>query len=417
MSIFDNMNDKPKILIVDDDKSILTSFLILFRHHNFEPTIESDPKKIKVLLTENKFEAVVLDMNFRKGHNEGKEGIFWLEAIRRIQPNLDVVLITAYGDVDLAVEAVKKGAADFILKPWNNEMLIQKIRSVIELKRNANKGVEEKFVSKLQGISEASKQVISLVKKVSESPVSVLITGETGVGKKLVSNEIYQSYIGRKGTPERLDFDKDISMKEIDAKLSDQNLNTIVLSNIDKISPAIQIILNDIFENRKEMKIISICNHISLLSSFDASLLQKLSLIQLEVQPLRTRKEDVKELATYFLNEFSQRYGRKAISFSIESINKLNKHSWPGNVKELKHCIERAIILSEEKIISDDLIKIDTHANSSSINLSGTLNLSELERETIIKAIEECQGNITKASKKLGITRTALYRRMEKYDI
>ena len=412
------MNNKPKILIVDDDKSILTSLLILFRHHEFNPTIESDPKKIKTLLASNIFEAVVLDMNFRKGHNEGKEGIFWLETIRRIQPKLSVVLITAYGDVDLAVEAVKRGAADFILKPWDNENLVGKVKSVIELKNKSKNVGTEKYISKLKGTSDASKEVSSLVGKVSESAVPVFITGEDGVGKSLVANEIHQLYIERKGKPDLLDFTREVSPEQIEDVFKKNALKTVVLNHIELMDPSAQSKVAEWLERKKELKTIATCNSVTLLDSFDRDLLQRLNLIQIDIKPLRDRKEDIKVLANYFLNEFSSKYGRKARDFSSEAISKLNKFLWKGNVKELKHCIERAIILSEQEIIGDDLIRIDNNnASTSSVNFSGTLNLSELEKETIIKAIEECDGNITKASKKLGITRTALYRRMEKYDI
>ena len=411
------MNNKPEILIVDDDKSVLTSLLILFRHHGFEPTIESDPQKIKSLLSSHKFEAVVLDMNFRRGHNEGKEGIFWLDTIKNIQPDQNVILITAYGDIDLAVEAVKKGAADFILKPWDNEALIAKVKSVIESKNKAKTPEREEYTSILIGKSEASKEVQSLVRKVSESSVSVMITGENGVGKMLVAREIHYLYTVKATKPVVIDFTKEIEEETVLKTIKEYKGKTLVLNHIELMTNQMQENIYRLVNEFKELKVISTCGQLNDLNDFHEELKQKLNLIHIGIRPLRDRKEDIKPLSIHFLKTFAEKYDRKASEITAEALNKLHKHSWLGNIKELKHCLERAVILSEEASIDNDLIKLDNNIATTVVNSSGTLNLSEIEKETIIKAIEGCNGNITKASKKLGITRTALYRRMEKYDI
>ena len=411
------MNSVPKILIVDDDKSVLTSLLILFRHNGFEPTIENDPYKIKALLSKEDFDAVILDMNFRRGHNEGKEGIFWLDTIKALKPDLHTILFTAYGDVDLAVEAVKKGASDFILKPWNNDSLINKVKSIVKDRSVKINAGNKTFSSQLIGRSNAIQELKSLVQKVSESSVSVLVTGEVGVGKKMIAQEIHKVFSNSNEKAKIFDFTIDVEWELLEMELTSLKTNTLVLNHIELMSEEIQKSLYLELEGKKSLKVISICNHVGLLDTFNQEFLQRLNLIKVDIVPLRHRKEDIKELTTYFLKEFSTKYGRIANILSIDAINKLNKYNWPGNVKELEHTIERAVILSEKEVIEQDLIKFDHIDTNSNFNTSGSLNLSELERETIIKAIEGCDGNITKASKKLGITRTALYRRMEKYDI
>lgn len=406
--------ETPKLLIVDDDKSVLTSLLILFRHHGFEPIIESDPQKIHTLLKSHHVEAVVLDMNFRRGYNEGKEGIYWLDTIKQIQPDLHVILITAYGEIDLAVEAVKRGATDFILKPWDNDTLVSKVQKAVDAKKQPK--ATRPFVSRIVGVSEATLEVKSLIRKVAESPVSVLITGERGSGKELVSREIHSLYEQGKAAFHRIDC-ATISSSDLWSKLSDSTAQVIVFRNLDMLPLDLEMSFLQLLETRKGIKFITLMEDKNMLKEVNKEISAFLSLIEIHIEPLRSRKKDIAPLVDYFMGEFAERYERHCVTLSEDAEAKVMRHQWPGNVAELSHCIERAVILSDSDTIAVDLIKIDSDQEIKKTVSSGTLNLSELEKEAILKAIEDSNGNITKASEKLGITRTALYRRMEKYDI
>ena len=392
-----------KILIVDDDKSVLASLLILFKHNGFEPTIESEPKKIPDLIKQNDFSAVILDMNFRRGFNDGKEGLSWLSSIKRYDKNISVILFTAYGDIDLAVEAVQKGASDFILKPWNNNELISKVKTVIEKKKKAEKSTIQ---LKLVGESGNFREAITIADKVSNSPVSVIIHGEKGVGKSVLAKYIQTKYNSSV-----------IEVDLINESISDLNIannKTVILKNIESLAAEDIKNLKSLFEDNPNAKFISTYN--SSIENRHKKDIFGVFLIDIGLENLNQRSEDVKILSNHFLDEFSDKYQRKAKRFSDEAIKLILNHNWTENVKELQHVVERAVLLSDTEEIQTDELKFSTFDNKSKSAIN-TLNLSDLEKEAILRAIDEAEGNITKASKKLGITRTALYRRMEKYDL
>lgn len=404
--------EKDKILIVDDDKSVLASLLILFRHHNFDPIIESEPKKILNIIKENDIQAIILDMNFRRGYNEGKEGLHWLESIKNSYPFLNIILITAYGDIDLAVEAVKKGASDFILKPWNNDDLVSKVKKIIKSKKQ-KEIQKEVFIFKkdIIGESDSINEIKLIADKVSSSPVSILIQGEQGVGKTLLAEYISFNY-SKNQIPTVIDVSKEMVITDKVAS------DVIILNNLESIEDGFNQSLTNFIKQNSNKKIISIIENINDLTNIlTDDIIKDLSLIEINIPPLRRRVKDVKPLVFFFLKLYSEKYNRIVKDIDSEALKMLLEHSWYGNVKELDHVIERAVILSDAETITTEELKFDNIEKSSSVNANTTLNLLELEKDAIVKAIEECNGNITKAAKILGITRTALYRRMEKHEL
>lgn len=460
-SNFDKKMPKGNILIVDDNKSVLSALEILLSGEFDQVTCLSNPNLITTELRKNQYHLVLLDMNFKAGVNTGNEGIFWLNQIKESHPEISVVLITAYGDVELAVKALKSGATDFILKPWDNTKLLATIRSAIqlsmsreevkqlrqkekELKKVINR--DEKFII---GSSPELMQVLKIVRKVAKTDTNVLITGENGTGKELIAREIHR-LSGRKdemlvgvdmGAVSESLFESELfghvkgaftdARENRPGKFEVANKGTLFLDEIGNLSFHLQAKLLAAIQNRVITRIGSnqpipvdirlICatnkNLPELVEKglFREDLLYRINTIQVEVPPVRDRGNDILVLADFFLKKYAYKYDKPTLRLNNQAQEKLLKYYWPGNIRELEHSIEKAVILSENNILkADDFflrpvtgIKTETD----------TLKLEEMEKRMIILALEKNPGNVTAAAEQLGITRQTLYNKMKKFKI
>jgi len=449
-----------KILIVDDNKSALSALNLLLQFE-FETVVTiSNPNQIISELRNNDFDVVLLDMNFSAGINTGNEGIFWLCEIRKISPTSEVVMITAYGDVELAVKALKNGAADFILKPWENEKLIATLKSAYKLRRSSLEVDELKSKERnlkkemnadqrqLIGSSPKMMKVMQLINKVAKTDANVLISGENGTGKELVAREIHHKSdrysellvsIDMGAIPETL-FESELfghkkgaftdAREDRTGKFQLAHQGTLFLDEIGNLPFPLQAKLLAALENRTivpvgsnkhvaiDVRLISAtnCDLDDLVNKqqFRQDLLYRLNTIRIEIPPLRERGEDVEMLASFFLKRFEKKYHKSQLRLSSEAIKKLSKYHWPGNVRELQHSVEKAVILSESSIINADDFNFRT---STSQRENQAFTLDEMEKQMIEIAIDKNNGNLTFVANQLGISRQTLYNKIKRYDL
>ncbi|MDO9580514.1 MAG: sigma-54 dependent transcriptional regulator [Bacteroidales bacterium] len=452
--------DKGNILVVDDNKSILSALEILLMPEFNEVTLISNPNLIPAELRKTDYNLVILDMNFHAGVNTGNEGIYWMERIKETHPDVSVVMITAYGDINLAVRALKSGAADFVLKPWDNEKLLATLKLAIQLNlskkevkqlKERETGLKKEFNRDQRHIIGSSPQlinVLNLVRKVAKTDANILITGENGTGKELIAQEIHR-LSGRSGevliTVDMGSITETLFESELfghikgaftDAhegrpgKFEIANKGTLFLDEIGNLSFHLQAKLLSAIENREISRVGSnqmipvdirlICATNRNLESmvmnglFREDLLYRINTIQVELPPLRERGNDITVLAEFFLRKYSSRYNKPNLKITQQSHEKLLKYSWPGNIRELQNTIEKAVILSETDIIKPDDIYLrstNTISNSESVT-----TIEEMEMMMIQQALEKNNGNFSAAAEQLGITRQTLYNRLKKHD-
>lgn len=449
-----NIRDS-KILVIDDDKDVLTAINLLLKKEVKEVITDKNPENILSHINKNDIDLVLLDMNFNASINTGNEGIYWLNKIKEIKKNLPVIMITAYGDIDLAIRSLKEGACDFIVKPWNNQKLLDVIMDVLCKKDAKEKGIANKSFteSNLIGVSDEWQTILQKVNKVSVTDANILILGENGTGKDLIANAIHQKSLRNKESFIKVDvgalteslFESELfghkkgaftdAKEDRSGRIEQADKGTLFLDEIGNISLHQQTKLLSVLQNRQIIQIGSnlpkdvdlrlICaTNVSLKelaneSKFRKDLIYRINTVEIIIPPLRTRKADVQPLVKYFVKFYSDKYFKPSIELSDKAIKKLESYNFPGNVRELQYIIERAIIMSDNEILDDNDIvfsPIESDTNSDSVLISET-KLSTIEKQTILRVIENNNGNITKAAKELGITRTALYRRLSKYEI
>ncbi len=449
-----------KILIVDDNKSVLSA-LKLFLQGEFEmvETIAS-PNLIMATLGKNDFDLVLLDMNFSTGINTGNEGLFWLGEIKKETPTTEVVMITAYGDIELAVKALKLGAADFIVKPWENVKLLATLKSTLKLRRS-NIKVEElrqreqSLKSELNqeqrpivGSSPGMLQMMQMISKVARTDANVLITGENGTGKELVAREIHRKSdrhgellvtVDMGAIPETL-FESELfghkkgsftdAHEDRIGKFQLAQKGSLFLDEIGNLPLSLQSKLLTTLQNRTIMPVGSnqtvaidirlICatncdlEQFIVEQKFREDLLYRINTICIEVPPLRERGQDIELLATFFLKCFEKKYRKPALKISTQAMNKLMKYAWPGNVRELQHTIEKAVILSDSLTLkAEDFI---FKAAGRVVN-SPLLTFEEMEKQMIEAAFEKHNGKHNAVANQLGISRQTLYNKMKRYDL
>jgi DNA-binding NtrC family response regulator len=449
-----------KILIVDDNKSVLSA-LKLFLQGEFElvETIAS-PNLIMSALGKNDFDLVLLDMNFSTGINTGNEGLFWLDEIKKETPTTEVVMITAYGDIELAVKALKQGAADFIVKPWENVKLLATLKSTLKLRRS-NIKVEElrqreqRLKSELHqeqrpivGSSPGILQMMQVISKVARTDANVLITGENGTGKELVAREIHRKSdrcgellvtADMGAIPETLFESEFFGHKKgsfTDAhedrigKFQLAHKGSLFLDEIGNLPLSLQSKLLTTLQNRTIMPVGSnqpvtidirlICATNCDLGQFIAEqkfredLLYRINTICIEVPPLRERGQDIELLATFFLKCFEKKYRKPTLKLSTPAMHKLMKYAWPGNVRELQHTIEKAVILSDSPTLkADDFVFKATGR----VAQSTLQTFEEMEKQMIEAALEKHNGKHNAVANQLGISRQTLYNKMKRYDL
>ncbi len=451
------------ILIVDDDEDILTAGRLLLRREFGEVTTCSDPQFVPELLGKHDFDAVLLDMNFGPGESTGRQGLEWLDNMLEIDPQLVVVMITAHGSLNTAVDAMKRGAIDFIAKPWQNEKVIATVSAAIELRasrretqalRKTNQLLTEQ--SAPQDIIYASsemQQVLNIVEKAGPTDANVLILGENGTGKELIARELHR----RSQRADRVFLSVDLgSVSEqlfeselfghvkgafTDAhddrlgRFQAANGGTLFLDEIGNLPLHLQAKLLRALEQRLvtpvgsdsaeevDVRIIAATNIApSVLRDgdyFRQDLLFRLNTVELTVPPLRDRRDDILPVAEHYLGIYSRKYGSAAKVFSQSAERALIEYDWPGNVRALRHAVERAAIMATAESIEPADLQLDYSAPAASdVSVAPTiLNLDHLEKDTIQKALRKHGFNISRTAKELGLTRASLYRRMEKHDL
>lgn len=444
------------ILIIDDDVDVLHSARMFLKQYFERIDTQEDPTKINALVSQNHYHAVLLDMNFRRGEHDGREGLYWLERIRTIDPDTAVILITAYGDIELAVEAMRLGAANFVLKPWKNRKLLESVESALSRSRTRPKKEvsPEKNIPEMIGQSSAILQVFQLIDKVAATDANVLILGENGTGKDLVAQALHQKSARSSQPFVRVDvgaltptlFESELfghvkgaytdAYQDKAGKLEQASGGTLFLDEIGNIPLPQQAKLLTVLQNRKVSRIGSnqeIALDIRLICAtnlpvydrivdhptsqegvFRQDLLYRINTVEIRVPSLRNRSEDIPLLATYFLDQYAEKYSKPKPALSESALRSLKQYDWPGNVRELQHAVERAVILSDQPELQPEDFRLGTVA-ASSVDSPKTLN--ENERNFIKQALDRHQGNITQTAKELGITRTALYRRLEKFGL
>jgi len=451
-------NQKGNILIVDDNKSILSTLEILLSPIFQTVTSISNPNQIPAELRKLDYNLVILDMNFQAGVNTGNEGIFWLGKIKESNPDVSVVMITAYGDIDTAVKALKAGASDFILKPWDNEKLVATLKLAIQLnfsKNEVNKLRERETELKKEfnrdqkyiiGSSPQLLKVLSIVRKVAKTDANVLITGENGTGKELIAQEIHRLSTRSKEVLVTVDmgsltetlFESELfghmkgsftdARENRQGKFEIAGKGTLFLDEIGNLSYHLQSKLLSALENRQITRIGSnqpipidirlVCatnqNPEQMVKAglFREDLLYRINTIHIELPPLRERGNDILLLADFFLKKYTFKYNKRDIKINQHAQEKLLKYSWPGNIRELQHTIEKAVILSESNVLNAEDLYLKSSPQTS--RNSPVRTLEEMEKQMIQSAIDENNGNLTAAAEQLGVTRQTLYNRIKK---
>ncbi|WP_300675413.1 sigma-54 dependent transcriptional regulator [Soonwooa sp.] len=438
------------ILIVDDDEDILFSARVWLKKFFTNVIGISVPQKILSTINEHEIDAILLDMNFRRGFEDGKEGLYWLSEIKEINPNIPVILMTAYGEVELAVEALKKGAADFILKPWNNEKLYASVNLAVDISR------KNKKLSQWENLQESSQNyrlesqspkmisVMNTLQKVAKTDANILLLGENGTGKFVMADYIHQ-HSERKNEPfvhidlgsisENL-FEAELfgyakgaftdAKNDKAGKIENADGGTVFLDEIGNLSLPLQQKLLTLIQTKKLSRIgetkerfpnvrFIFATNAELKKlveegNFREDLYFRINTVEVNLPPLRERKEDIPSLAAFFLNKFEKKYNKE--NLEIENMETLLNYAFRGNIRELEHSIEREIILSDSNKIQ---LKFDSTKPENETLLS--LNLEEMEEKLIKNALKKYQGNISAAADALGLSRAALYRRMEKFGL
>lgn len=451
------------ILIVDDDTDVLLAAKLFLKQHYQSVQVEKNPDLIPVLLKNNNFDVILLDMNFSKDVSSGKEGFYWLDKILKMDPQAVVVFITAFGDVDKAVLAIKEGATDFVLKPWQNEKLLATVSTAMKL-RHTRREVDHLRVQKQQlcedinqpfkniiGKSKAIQDVFNTIQKVAKTDANALILGENGTGKELIARAVHRQSARSEevfisvdmGAISETLFESElfghVKGAFTDAKESRPGRfevasgGTLFLDEIGNLPLSLQAKLLTVLENREvtrvgsnkpisvDIRLICATNQpiyqMSQEGSFRDDLLYRINTVEIQLPALRDRKDDIPLLAEHFTSIYTKKYNRDLKGISAPAIKKLQSFHWPGNIRELQHAIERAIILGEsDRIQADDFIFTSAKDFEDDLILDN-YNLETVEKIVIQKTLKKFNGNVSRASNELGLTRAALYRRLEKYGI
>jgi DNA-binding NtrC family response regulator len=444
-----------KILVLDDDKDVLTAIGLLLKKEVKEVVVEKNPENLLNLLRKQAFDLILLDMNFNASINTGNEGLYWLRRIKETKPATAVIMITAYADIDLAIRCLKEGANDFIVKPWNNQKLLDSIEEVLRKKDGESlPAVESNYDGYgLLGESEAMTNVFSKIDKVAPTDANILILGENGTGKDLIAAAIHQRSLRAAKPFVKVDvgaltetlFESELfghrkgaftdAREDRPGRFEMAHTGTLFLDEIGNINLQQQAKLLTVIQNRKVTRLGSnapvsvdirlICatnmplSELANEARFRKDLIYRINTVEIIVPPLRARSGDIDLLSKHFLKFYGEKYFKPEIRLSEKALQKLKDYHFPGNVRELQYIIERAVIMADSDVLQPaDLIfsPIESSGRAMSDKESET-KLSTIEKQTILRVIEKNNGNITKAARELGITRTALYRRLSKYEI
>lgn len=454
--------NKGKILIVDDNEELLIAFkFFLSKHFDKIDTIKN-PNLIPEFLRKETYDIVLLDMNFSAGVNTGNEGIYWMKQILEKDPNASVVLITAYADVELAVNAMKEGAADFIQKSWDENKILSTILSAYNLRlsklkienlEQKQKHLSEKIDSKFNhviGTSPAMNNVFQIIEKVAKTDANVLILGENGTGKEVIAREIHRKSNRANEVFVNVDigalqenlFESELfghtkgsftdAKEDRAGRFEIASGGTLFLDEIGNLPLSLQSKLLTAIQNKEiyrvgsnkstpvDIRLICATNkkpeEMVENNTFREDLLYRINTIKIDLPSLRERNEDIIALAEFFLKQYSEKYNKQYLKFNSTTLTKLKEYSWPGNVRELQHTMEKAVILCDSNTVLSSHCWSDGEQNKMN-TIAKSLNLDENEKVLIEKAIQKFKGNISSAAKELGINRSTLYKKMEKYGI
>jgi DNA-binding NtrC family response regulator len=451
-----------KILIVDDNMQILNALQLLLKPEFKEITLIRNPNQLTSLLSAQNFDIILLDMNFRSGDNSGNEGFYWLAEILKKDPFAMVIMITAYGEIDLAVRAIKEGATDFIAKPWDAEKLIVTLKNALNFKKSKTEVRKLKIRQQqlnedlnkqnllFRGASKIMEEVYKTVDKVAQTDANVLILGENGTGKEVIAREIHRKskrsgeiflsvdmgslsdslfesemfgHVKGSFTDAREDRTGRFESASGGTLFLDE-IGNLSLSSQGKLLSAVQNLeitrLGDIRPIHVDIRLITATNkdpeELIRQGLFREDLLFRINTIQITMPPLRERKEDIPGLADFFLEKYANKYGKPAVKLSQSSYNSLVNNFWSGNIRELSHTVEKAVILCESPFIKpEDLYLKEKQVARNIVNTAQSLR--DFEKEAIVKILKSSAGNISTAARMLGISRTTLYAKMREYGV
>ena len=452
-----------KILVVDDNEDILSAARLLIKQHVALVHTEKNPDRIPALMKDETYDVILLDMNFAKGATGGEEGFAWLGRILAADPLAIVILITAYGDVGMAVRAIKEGATDFILKPWQNEKLLATLAAALNLRaslletqslrqrqRHLSADLDRPYRDFL-GTSAAMKEVFAAIDKVARTDASILILGENGTGKELAAREIHRRshrhreiFVGvdMSAIPETL-FESELfghvkgaftdAREDRAGRFETASGGTLFLDEIGNLSLPLQAKILTVLENRQLFRVGSgrpvaidvrlICatnrpiHQMVAQNRFRQDLLYRINTIEVRLPSLRERREDIPLLVEHFLAAYCRKYARPLKTAGPAALLKLERYEWPGNVRELQHAVERAVIMSDAAVLQpDDFLFSSAESPAGDASPAGT-SLENMERRFVDRILSKHGGNVSKAARELGISRAALYRRLEKHGL
>ena len=453
-----------KILIVDDDQDVLLAAKLFLKQHFTIIHTEKDPENLPTLLKAENYDLILLDMNFSKDATSGKEGFHWLNVILDIDPAAVVIFITGYGDIELAVQGIKEGATNFLLKPWENKKLLATMTANLKV-RESKKELEElrsrqkvfiadqnQSSNQIIGQSVVMQQLLQSADKVAKTDANVLILGDNGTGKELVAKAIHNASQKKDEVFVSVDlgaiseslFESELfgfkkgaftdAKEDRAGRFEAANKGTIFLDEIGNLSLSLQSKLLSVLQNRKvvrlgtnkeidiDIRLICATNmplyQMVKENKFRQDLLYRINTVEVKVPPLSERLEDIPELVEHFLKIYCKKYNMPLKRVSQTTFKRLEKHNWPGNIRELQHSVERAVIMSESHVLEPNDFFLSQMDDDKSAHVAGiTTNLEETEKILIRKVIDKHGGNISKAAKELGLTRASLYRRIEKYGL
>ncbi len=452
-----------KILVVDDDEDVLEAARLFLKQHVELVHTEKEPQKIPNLIKNISYDVILLDMNFTRDVTSGHEGFYWLNKIFELNSSAVVILITAFGDVNLAVRAIKEGATDFILKPWQNEKLLATLSSALNLRRSrleiaSLKLQQKQLIADMNqpfhefiGVSSSMQKVFDTIQKVSKTDANVLILGENGTGKELVARALYRNSTRSEEVFISVDmgaitetlFESELfghekgaftdAKKDRIGRFEVASGGTLFLDEIGNLPMSLQSKILRVLESRQVIRLGSnkprpidirlICatnmpiDDMVSRNEFRQDLLYRVNTVEIHLPPLREREEDIPLLTDYFLNIYCNKYKKTGEKVSAAAQKKLVAYHWPGNVRELQHAIERTVILSDSLVLQPEDFFFSIPVKESKDLAFDNYNLEEVEKTVILRVVDRYKGNISQAAKELGLTRASLYRRMEKYGI
>jgi len=445
------------ILVIDDDPDVLTAVRLLLKTESKEVITEKNPENLRSHLPKNHFDVILLDMNFNSSINTGNEGLFWLKEIKKINPDVCVIMITAYGDIDLAVRSLKEGASDFVVKPWHNEKLVETIKEILQKKENKNNASPARHKDsiigrELLGESPVMQEIFYKIEKIAPTDANILILGENGTGKDLVAKAIHQQSLRAARPYVKVDvgalteslFESELfghkkgaftdAREDRVGRFESANQGTLFLDEIGNISLQQQAKLLSALQNRQitrlgsnqpvpiDIRLICATNlplaELANEKRFRKDLVYRINTVEIVIPPLRKRGQDIILLANYFCEVYSNKYLKHGLAFGEKALAKLMNYHYPGNIRELQYTVERAVIMADNDLLQEsDIIFSPIESTIVTDHEQKELKLSAVEKNTILRVIEKHNGNISQAAKELGLTRTALYRRINKYDI